>query len=61
VKRFVGDRFLAPEIAGVIGGVFVGVTQASVGVTYAIALLLLVVVLLLGFGREKRATTHRTR
>jgi hypothetical protein len=61
MKRFVGDHFLAPEIAGVIGGVFVGLTQASVGVTYLVALLLLVVVLVLGLGREKRAAADRTR
>jgi len=45
----------------VIGGVFVGVTQASVGVTYLVALLLLVIVLVIGFDREKRADTQRTR
>ena len=61
MKRFVGEHFFAPEIAGVIGGVFVGVTQASVGVTYGVALLLLIVVLVIGLGREKRAATHRTR
>jgi hypothetical protein len=61
MKRFVGDHFLAPEIAGVIGGVFVGVTQVSVGVTYGVALFLLVVVLLIGLDREKRAATQRTR
>jgi uncharacterized membrane protein YtjA (UPF0391 family) len=61
MKRFVGDRFLAPEIAGVIGGVFVGVTQASVGVAYLVALLLLVIVLVIGFDREKRADAQRTR
>jgi len=61
MKRFVGGHFLAPEIAGVVGGVFVGVTQASVGVTYLVALLLLVIVLVIGFDREKRADTQRTR
>jgi hypothetical protein len=61
MKRFVGGRFFAPEIAGVAGGVIVGVTQASAGIAYVIALLLLVVVLVIGFSREKRAATHRTR
>jgi hypothetical protein len=59
MKRSVRGHFLAPEIAAVIGGVFVGVTKASVGVTYLVALLLLVVVLAIGLNREGHATTHR--
>lgn len=61
MKRFVGGHFLAPEIAGVVGGVFVGVTRASAGVAYLVALLLLVIVLVIGFDRDKRAGAHRTR
>jgi hypothetical protein len=61
MKRFVGDHFFAPEIAGVVGGVIVGVTQASTGAAYAIALLLLVAVLAIGFSRERRAPTQRMR
>ncbi len=61
MKRFVGSHFFAPEIAGVIGGVIVGATQASAGVAYAVALFLLVVVLAIGFNREKRAAGQGTR
>jgi hypothetical protein len=61
MKRFVGGRFFAPEIAGMAGGIFVGVTHASVGIAYLVALLLLVTVLLIGFGREKHGAGHRMR
>lgn len=52
MKRFVCSDFGVVTIAGLVGGVVVAATSAGPALTYVIALVLLVAVLRINFGRE---------
>ena len=56
MKSFVRSHYFGPEIAGLFGGVLIAAFRLSAGVAHLVAIALLVVVLVVGLNREKRAS-----